>query len=151
MRLYFEDLQPGQRFAVSRTCKVEEADIKAFAAQFDPQPFHLDAQAGRATVFGGLVASGWHTAALTMRLIVDGGPPLAGGSVGLGAEVSWLKPVRPGDTLEVHGEVLETTASRSRADRGRVTMRTETRNQNGEVVQICISKLLVPRRPARDG
>lgn len=150
-RLYFEDLQAGLRFTGTRTCTVDEAQIKAFAAEFDPQPFHLDAAAGRSTVFAGLVASGWHTAALTMRLILDGGPRLAGGTVGLGAELDWLKPVRPGDTLSVRGEVLATAPSRSRSDRGRVTMRTETCNQQGEVVQVCISKLLVPRRPAPSG
>ncbi len=146
-RLYFEDLQAGQRFTGKRTCTVDEAQIKAFAAEFDPQPFHLDTAAGRSTVFGGLVASGWHTAALTMRLLLDGGPRLAGGSVGLGAEIDWLKPVRPGDTLSVRGEVLATAPSASRPDRGRVTMRAETCNQRGEVVQVCISKVLVPRRP----
>ncbi len=147
-RLYFEDLRAGQRFAATSSYTVTEAQVKAFAAEFDPQPFHLDAQAGRTTVFGGLVASGWHTAAITMRLIVEGGPRLAGGTLGLGADLSWLKPVRPGDTLTVQGEVLETTPSRSRPDRGRVTMRTETRNQLGEVVQVCISRVMVPCRPA---
>ncbi len=150
-RLYFEDLQVGQRFTGDRTCTVDAEQIKAFATEFDPQPFHLDAAAGRSTVFGGLVASGWHTAALTMRLILEGGPPLAGGSLGLGAELDWLKPVRPGDTLSVRGEVLAAVASRSRPDRGRVTMRTETCNQHGDVVQVCVSKLLVPRRPAPSG
>ncbi|MGB6452677.1 MAG: MaoC family dehydratase [Steroidobacteraceae bacterium] len=146
-RLYFEDLHAGQRFTGDATCTVDEAQIKAFAAEFDPQPFHLDAEAGRSTVFGGLVASGWHTAALTMRLLLEGGPALAGGSVGLGAELDWVKPVKPGDTLKVQGEVLTTTPSRTRPDRGRVTMRTETCNQHGDVVQVCISKILVPRRP----
>ncbi len=146
--LYFEDLEVGQRFTGQRTWTVDEAQIKAFAAEFDPQSFHLDAAAGRSTVFGGLVASGWHTAALTMRLIVDGGPRLAGGSLGLGAEIDWLKPVRPGDTLSVRGEVIAMTPSRSRPDRGRVTMRAETCNQRGEIVQVCISKVLVPRRAA---
>jgi acyl dehydratase len=150
-RLYFEDLQVGQRFTTAGTYTVHEAQIKAFAAEFDPQPFHLDAEAARATVFGGLVASGWHTAAITMRLIIEGGPRLAGGTVGLGAEVSWLKPVRPGDTLSVHGEVLETTLSRSRPNRGRVTMRSETRNQLDEVVQVLISKVMVPCRSAPGG
>ncbi len=150
-RLYFEDLQAGQGFTGNRACTVDGAQIKAFAAEFDPQPFHLDAAAGSSTVFGGLVASGWHTAALTMRLILDGGPPLAGGTVGLGADINWLKPVRPGDTLSVRGEVLATEPSRSRPDRGRVTMRTETCNQHGDVVQVCISKLLVPRRPTSPG
>jgi acyl dehydratase len=150
-RLYFEDLHVGQRFDTTSSYTVSEAQIKAFATQFDPQPFHLDAEAGRATVFGGLVASGWHTAAITMRLVIEGGPRLAGGTVGLGAEVSWLKPVRPGDTLTVHGEVLETTPSRSRPNRGRVKMRTETRNQLGDVVQVLISKVMVPCRSREEG
>jgi acyl dehydratase len=147
MFLYFDDIHPGQRFAGTNSCTIDEAQIKAFASQFDPQPFHLDEAAGRSTLFGGLVASGWHTAALTMRLIVEGGPPLAGGSVGLGAEITWHEPVRPGDTLHVRAEVLETTLSRSRSDRGRVVLRTETLNQHGRVVQTCLSKVLVPRRP----
>jgi acyl dehydratase len=147
-RLYFEDLHVGQRFTTTVTHTVDEAQIKAFAAQFDPQPFHLDAEAGRATLFGGLVASGWHTAAITMRLILDGGPRLAGGTLGLGAEVAWPKPVRPGDTLIVHGEVIDTTLSRSRPNRGRVRMRSETRNQLDEVVQVLISTVMVPCRSA---
>jgi acyl dehydratase len=150
-RLYFEDLHAGQRFTTTITHTVDEAQIKAFAAQFDPQPFHLDAQAGRATLFGGLVASGWHTAAITMRLILDGGPRLAGGTLGLGAELTWTKPVRPGDTLIVHGEVIDTTLSRSRPDRGRVRMRSETRNQRDEVVQVLISTVMVPCRSAPSG
>src|SRR5579875_3846611 len=88
-----------------------------------------------------------HTAALTMRLVVEGGPPLAGGTVGLGADLSWHEPVRPGDTLHVRAEVIETTPSRSRPDRGRVVLRTETLNQHGKVVQTCISRVLVPSRP----
>lgn len=146
-RLYFDDLEVGQRFTAASSWTVDAEQIRAFAAQFDPQPFHLEEAAGRETVFGGLVASGWHTAALTMRLIVEGGgPPLAGGTVGLGAELSWHAPVRPGDTLHVRAEVVATEASRSRPDRGRVVIRTETLNQDGQVVQTCISKVLVPRR-----
>lgn len=145
-RLYFEDLRVGQRFTTTVTHTVDEAQIRAFALQFDPQPFHLDAEAGRATLFGGLVASGWHTAAITMRLILDGGPRLAGGTLGLGAELTWLKPVRPGDTLRVQGEVIDTTPSRSRPDRGRVRMRSETRNQLDEVVQVLVSTVMVPCR-----
>jgi|SRR6185437_4522677 len=150
-RLYFDDIEVGQRFTASKTWTVDAEQIRAFAAQFDPQPFHLEEAAGRETVFGGLVASGWHTAALTMRLVVECGPPLAGGTVGLGAELSWHGPVRPGDTLHVRAEVIETVPSRSRPDRGRVVMRTETLNQDGQVVQTCISKVLVPRRPAKTG
>ncbi|HXS28238.1 MAG TPA: MaoC family dehydratase [Steroidobacteraceae bacterium] len=145
-RLYFDDLKVGQRFTSPASYTIDAEQIRAFAAQFDPQPFHLDESAGRATVFGGLVASGWHTAALTMRLVVQSGPPLAGGTVGLGAELSWHEPVRPGDTLHVRAEVIEAIPSRSRPDRGRVVMRTETLNQHGTVVQTCISKVLVPRR-----
>ncbi|MGH8148461.1 MAG: MaoC family dehydratase [Steroidobacteraceae bacterium] len=151
MPLYFDDLEPGQRFTGRRTWTVDAAQIKAFAAQFDPQPFHLDDDAARSTLFGGLAASGWHTAALTMRLNLDGGPSLAGGTVGLGADLNWLKPVRPGDTLSIETEVLEIAPSKSRPDRGRVMLRTETRNQLGEAVQVCISKLLVPRRPQSAG
>lgn len=150
-RLYFDDIQVGQRFAGSTTVTVDAEQIRAFAVQFDPQPFHLEEGAGRETVLGGLVASGWHTAALTMRLIVGGGPALAGGTVGLGAELSWHEPVRPGDTLNVRSEVIATTPSQSRPDRGRVVMRTETLNQHGRVVQTCVSKVLVPRRSGPDG
>jgi len=149
-RLFYEDLRVGYRFSGTARWTVSEAEIKAFAAQFDPQPFHLNADAGRETVFGGLVASGWHTAALMMRLILEGGPAMAGGTVGLGADLSWLKAVRPGDTLSVGGEVVEAIPSRTRTDRGRIVMRIETRNQSGEVVQTCLSRLLVPRRQVGD-
>lgn len=151
MSLYFEDLQVGRRYPGRKTWTVDAEQIKAFATQFDPQPFHLDDTAARATLFGGLAASGWHTAALTMRLNIDGGPEFAAGTLGLGADINWLKPVRPGDTLSVETEILEVTPSNSRPDRGRVKLRTETRNQRAEVVQVCISKLLVPRRRPPEG
>src|SRR6202142_3930334 len=98
--LFFEDLWVGQRFA-SGTHRIDEEQIRAFAMQFDPQPFHLSAEAAKATFFGGLVASGWHTAAITMRLLVDGGLPIAGGLVGAGAEIAWPVPVRSGAVLHV--------------------------------------------------
>ena len=145
VRLYLEDLRVGQRFETA-DCEVSEADIVAFAARFDPQPFHVDAGAARDSVFGGVVASGWHTAAITMRLLVESGPRLAGGTVGLGAEISWPKPVRPGDVLHVVAEIVDIEPSRSRPGRGRATMRSETRNQHGEVLQILTAKLVVPRR-----
>ena len=145
--LFLDDLRVGQRFN-SGSHAVDEAQIKAFAGQFDPQPFHLDDAAAKGTLFGGLAASGWHTAAITMRLLVDGGAPIAGGIVGAGGEISWPKPTRPGDILQVESEVLEVTPSRSRPDRGMVTVRSETRNQRGEVVQILTAKLIVPRRPS---
>ncbi len=144
-RLYLDDLHPGQRFT-SGTHTLDEAQIKAFAQQFDPQPFHLDDAAAKDTLFAGLAASGWHTAAITMRLMVETGLPLAGGIVGAGGELSWLQPTRPGDTLCVESEVLEIKPSRSRPDRGMVTMRNETRNQHGDVVQSFTAKLVVPRR-----
>ena len=144
---YLEDLQIGQRFA-SGTHAVDEAQIKAFAGQFDPQPFHLDDATAKHTVFAGLAASGWHTAAITMRLLVDGGAPIAGGVIGAGGEIAWPKPTRPGDILQVKSEILDVTPSRSRPDRGMVTVRSETFNQRGEIVQTLTAKLIVPRRPA---
>jgi acyl dehydratase len=127
---------------------VDEAQIKAFAGQFDPQPFHLDDATAKHTMFAGLAASGWHTAAITMRLLVDGGAPIAGGVIGAGGEIAWPKPTRPGDILQVKSEILDVTPSRSRPDRGMVTVRSETFNQRGEIVQTLTAKLVVPRRPA---
>jgi acyl dehydratase len=145
--LYLEDLHVGQRFA-SGTHAVDEAQIKAFAGQFDPQPFHLDEATAKHTMFAGLAASGWHTAAITMRLLVDGGAPIAGGVIGAGGEIAWPKPTRPGDILQVKSEILDVTPSRSRPDLGMVTVRSETFNQRGEIVQTLTAKLVVPRRPA---
>jgi acyl dehydratase len=145
--LYLEDLHVGQRFE-SATLAVTADEIKAFARQFDPQPFHLDENAAARSLLGGLAASGWHTAALTMRLLVGGGAPIAGGVIGAGVEVRWPRPVRPGDELQVVSEVLEITPSRSKSDRGIAVLRSETRNQRGEVVQVLTSKLMVPRRPS---
>jgi acyl dehydratase len=144
---YLDDLRVGQRFA-SKTHVIDEKQIKAFAREFDPQPFHLDQETAKHTLFAGLAASGWHTAATTMRLLVERGLPLAGGIIGTGGEISWPKPTRPGDTLAVTSEVVEIAPSRSRTDRGTVTVRTETRNQHGEVVQILLARLIVPRRVA---
>ena len=146
-RLYYlEDLQPGQRF-VSAKHLIDEAQIKAFATQFDPQPFHLDHEAAKASLFGGLAASGWHTAAITMRLLV-GGMPLAGGIIGAGGELSWPKPTRPGDELQVESEVVSVTPSRSRPERGMAIMRIQTRNQHGDVLQVFVVNVVVTRRPA---
>ena len=143
--LFLDDLYVGQRFS-SRSHTIDEARIKAFAAQFDPQPFHLDEEAAKATLFGGLAASGWHTAAITMKLLVDSGLPLAAGIIGSGGELTWPRPTRPGDTLTVFSEVEEVTPSRLRPDRGMVRVRSETKNQNGEVVQVLIAKLVVSKR-----
>ena len=144
-RLYLDDLHVGQRF-ISGEHALDAAQIKAFATRFDPQPFHLDDEAARGTLFAGLVASGWHTAAITMRLLVESGLPLAGGVIGAGGEISWPGPTRPGDVLQVESEVLEVRPSRSHPTRGIATVRSETRNQRGEIVQVLIAKLVVPRR-----
>jgi acyl dehydratase len=147
-RFYLDDLQVGQRF-VSKTHVIDEAQIKAFARQFDPQPFHLDNDAAKDSMFSGLVASGWHTAAITMSLLVDAGLPLAGGVIGAGGDLTWPRPTRPGDTLQVESEVLEIRPSRSRPDRGIATVRSLTRNQRNEVVQDLTAKLVVPRNSQR--
>jgi acyl dehydratase len=147
--LYLEDLQPGQQF-VTEPYTVTEDDILRFAREFDPQPFHLDDAAARETPLGGLAGSGWHTAALTMRLMVQSGPPIAGGILGLGGEISWRRPMRPSDTLRVHTEVIAITPSGSRADRGVATLRNETRNQRGEIVQTFVARIVVRRRAASD-
>lgn len=145
---YFEELKIGDRFATA-TVTVTEADMIAFARQFDPQPFHLDAEAARGSVFGRFVASGWHTAALTMRLIVQGEVQPAGGMIGLGVEkVEWPQPVLPGDTLRAVSEIIELRPSRSRPDRGLVKIRTTTFNQRDESVQVMTSLQIVLRRPA---
>jgi acyl dehydratase len=145
--LFLEDLEAGRRF-LSGTHTVDAAELEAFARRFDPQPFHLDEAAARESVFGGLVASGWHTAAISMRLQVDGGLPIAGGIVGVGGEISWPSPVRPGDVLHVESEILEVRPSRSRPDRGVVRVLSETYAQDGRVVQTFRATLMVPRRPA---
>jgi acyl dehydratase len=143
--LYLEDLPVGRRF-VTGSYVMEAEAIKAFASQFDPQPFHLSEEAAKASLFGGLAASGWHTAAVTMRLMVESGPRLAGGVIGAGTEVKWPKPTRPGDVLHVEGEVLAVRASQSRPGRGILSMRSETRNQRGDVVQTMTTDLIILRR-----
>jgi acyl dehydratase len=146
--LYLEDLAVGQTYR-SGTIEVDPVRVKAFAAEFDPQPFHLDEEAAGASFFGGLVASGWHTAALTMRLMVQSDLKIAGGLIGAGIEeLRWPRPVRPGDTLRVENEVLEVVPSRTRPDRGIVRVRSTTLNQDGEPVMVQVGRLVVPRRPA---
>src|SRR5712671_2592970 len=145
--IYLEDFAAGQKH-VSGTVRVDAAAIKAFAEQFDPQPFHLDEDAARGSFFGGLAASGWHTSALTMRLLVESGFRPAGGIIGTRAEeLKWPRPVRPGDELRVESEVLEVRASSSRPGQGFVKCRTTTLNQNGEPVQVLVMNLLVHSRP----
>lgn len=145
---YLEDFSPGQKFG-SGQLRVERDRIKSFAAEFDPQPFHLDEEAARHSLFGGLAASGWHTAALTMRLLVESELKPAGGILGAGFdEFRWPRPVRPGDELHLESEVLEVRESKSRPDQGVIKVKTTTLNQNSEPVQISIGNLIVPRRPA---
>lgn len=144
--LYLEDMVPGRRFTSPGSVGVSEADICAFAREYDPQPFHLDDEAARGTPFGGLAASGWHTAALTMRLLTSGTLPIAGGIVGMHMEVSWPRPTRPGSRLRLECEVLEARPSRSRPEQGVVKMRSTTLTEAGEPVQVLVATLVVPRR-----
>ena len=145
---YLEDFVVGQTLG-SGQLRIDAERAKAFAAEFDPQPFHLDEDAARKSVFGGLAASGWHTAAATMRLLVDSELRPAGGIVGAGIdELRWPLPVRPGDVLRVESEVLEVRPSRSRPNQGLIKVRTMTLNQNGEPVQVFVGNLVVPSRNA---
>ena len=145
---YLEDFSVGQIFRSGRL-RIDAEAIKAFAAEFDPQPFHLDETLARDSLFQGLAASGWHTAALTMRLLVGSEIKPAGGIIGGGMdEFRWPRPVRPGDELRTESEVLEVRPSKSRPEQGLIKLRTTTLNQNGEAVQIQTANLLVPRRPA---
>jgi len=149
---YFEDFEPGRTFSGSTRISVDAEAIRTFAAAFDPQPFHLDAEAAKETIFAGLAASGWHTSAITMRLLVDSELEVAGGLVGLGIEeLKWPRPVRPGDELRVQAEVLEVRESKSRPQQGLVRVRNTTLNQRDEVVQVSVSTLIVPRRPGAAG
>jgi len=143
--LYFEDFAVGQKF-VTASRRVDAAEIIEFAAKYDPQPFHLDTEAAKATLFGGLAASGWHSAAMMMRLIVDSEFRPAGGIIGGGGELQWLKPVRPGDELYVESEIVDVRESRSRPQQGVVKVRITTLNQHGDAVQTFTPTLLVDRR-----
>ncbi len=151
MMRYLEDFEAEQKFGSSRVC-VESARIKSFAIEFDPQPFHLDEDSARDSLFKGLAASGWHTAALTMRLLVQSELKPAGGIIGGGLdEMRWPRPVRPGDELHVESEVLEVRRSKSRPDQGVIKVRTTTLNQNEQPVQMFVGNLIVLRRPVSSG
>ena len=151
MTRYLEDFEPGQKFGSGRF-SVDAARIKSFAAEFDPQPFHLDENAARDSIFKGLAASGWHTAAMTMRLLVEADFNPAGGIIGAGfEELRWPRPVRPGDELHVESEVLEVRPSKSRPDQGVIKVRTTTLNQNNDPVQVFVGNLIVLRRPSIKG
>ena len=145
--LHLEDLTVGRKFKSGRL-RVDDEQIKTFATQFDPQPFHLDNAAAAGSIFGSLAASGWHTAALTMRLLVDGEFKPSGGIVGVAIdELRWPRPLRPGDELHVDSEILEVRSSQSRPDRGTVRVRVSTLNQAEAVVQSLVVTLIVPTRP----
>jgi acyl dehydratase len=145
---YLEDFAPGQTFKTGRH-RVDKEQIFAFARQFDPQLFHIDEEAARKSPFQGLAASGWHTAAMTMRLLVDGELRPAGGILGVGFDdLSWPRAVRPADELHAVSEILEVRPSKSKPDRGMIRVRTTTFNQNDEPVMVFTGNLLVPRRPA---
>jgi len=144
---YFEDFAAGRVYGGESRARVEPGRIMSFAAEFDPQPFHLDETAAQSSIFRGLAASGWHTAALTMRLLVESELKPAGGIVGAGFdELRWPAPVRPGDELRVESEILELRPLKSRADRGIVKVKTTTLNQRGEAVQVSVGNLFVPRK-----
>jgi len=146
VRLYLEDLKVGDRYTTDEH-PIDEGQITAFAADFDPQPFHLDADLAKDSLFQGLAASGWHTAAITMRLMLGpGGPPLAGGLIGASANLRWPRPVRPGDVLHVECEVLEILPPRSKLERGWIRMHSRTVNQRGEDVQTAEMRVLVRTR-----
>ncbi len=143
---YLEDFTVGQTFGSGRL-RIDEEQIRRFASEFDPQPFHLDDKAARDTIFRGLAASGWHTAALTMRLLVEGELKPAGGIIGAAIdELRWPRPVRPGDELRVESEVLEVRPSKSRPEQGMIKVRSTTLNESGEAVQIFVGNLVVPRK-----
>jgi acyl dehydratase len=143
-KLALEDLVVGQVFT-SGSFRLEAEQIKSFAAEYDPQPFHTDEELAKATFFAGLAASGWQTAAVTMKLLVQS-TPILGGLIGAGAEISWPRATRPGDTLTVQTEVLDIRNLRTRPGYGIVTVRSTTLNQNSEPVQVIVSKLVVPKR-----
>jgi acyl dehydratase len=144
--LYLDDMRVGMKF-ISGEYEMTEARIKAFAQEFDPQPFHLDNAAAKASIFQGLAASGWHTAAVAMRLIVTGNMNFAAGAVGLGGEIEWPRPTRPGDILHVESEIIEIIPSRSKPNQGIVRLRNTTLNQKAEPVQIFTAKILAFNRP----
>ncbi len=147
--LYLEDLEVGQRFHAGEIGMNAE-DIIRFARDNDPQYFHLDPETAKASMFGGLVASGWQTAALSMRLLIERGASFAGGVIGAGGDVAWLRPVRPGDVLRIESEVLEITLSRAHPERGIALVKTTTYNQRNEPVQILTARLVVPTRQGRE-
>ena len=149
--LYWEDFEPGQVIEIEGTTTLTKDEIMEFAREWDPQPFHIDEAAAEKSIYGGVIASGWHTGAATMRLLVDGllGKTASLGSPGLD-EMRWLKPVRPGDTLRARAVVHETRPSRSKPDRGTVKVTWETYKPAGEKVMTMTGIQMIARRPRAD-
>jgi acyl dehydratase len=147
--LYLEDFKVGQRYESRETYELTQDRAVAFAQEFDPQPFHINPEAAKDSLFNGLAASGWMTCAITMRLLTSS-LDIAGGIVGAGGEIAWPSSARPGQVLRATSEVVDIQPSRSRPDRGRITIRTETKDQDGSVVEILTAHLIVMRRSARD-
>ena len=145
--MYLDDFKVGDVIK-GGSLTVDAAAIKEFAAKYDPQPFHLDEEAAKDSFFKGLAASGWHTAALTMRLIVDSGVPVGGGVIGAGGTINWPKALRPGETIRLESEILEVRPSKSRPDRGMVKVRFTTFDSTGDVVQVLVADIVAPRRTA---
>ena len=146
---YFDDLKVGDRFK-SESLRVTERQVIEFAHKFDPQMFHLTRKRAERTIFKGLIASGWHTAAMTMRLFVQR-LNFAEGAIGLGVdELRWPNPVRPGDVLQVETEIIDLRLSRSKPNCGILRLRNVTTNQRGEIVQTMFANAIVPRRRVND-
>ncbi|HSV29096.1 MAG TPA: MaoC family dehydratase [Candidatus Omnitrophota bacterium] len=146
-KLYLEDIHPGQVFGSPRYLVTAE-EIVDFAGQWDPQVFHLDGDAARDTFFEGLAASGWHTGAITMRLLVTGEFQPAGGIIGAGIEeLKWFRPVRPDDVLSIRTEILESRPMKSKPGFGLCRVKVTTLDGQGEPVQAFTSPLVVPMRP----
>ena len=145
---YLEDFHTGETIDLG-TCTISRDEILEFARRYDPQPFHIDEEAARRSIYGGLIASGWHTTALLMRLMVDG---MVAGAQSMGSpgvdEIRWLTPVRPGDTLAARAVVLDVVTSRSKSDRGHLRTRYEMFNQNGDKVMTMISLGIFRRLPS---
>ena len=144
--LNLEDVVVGSQY-ISGEVTITAEEIIAFATQFDPQPFHLDAEAAKSSFFGGLAASGWHTAAITMRLLVTQGPPIAGGTIGAGGDLSWPSPTRPGDRLHVRITVESVTPSKSNPSRGSAILKVETLTSENELRQLFTVRTLLFARP----
>lgn len=148
VKWYFEDFEVGKTIEVG-SCTVSEEEIIDFATRFDPQPFHVDPKVAAQSIYGGIIASGWHTCSMMMRLMVDGflGDAASLGSPGVD-EVRWLKPVRGGDTLTVTTTALELRPSSSKADRGVIQTLWQAKNQHGELVATIKGMGMFLRRPS---